>query len=332
MPNIKPFKGLIPAPGKELEIAVRPPEAIGSDAVEMKMAQFTNSFLNVISPPHEGLSTQAVHKLAKDHFERLKKNNLILQEEEKCIYIYKITTSDSSHTCLWVCTAFEDYVSNKLKKHEHTRAEREKSLMEYFMKTGVDANPVIVTYPKSNTVDEIMSSVVKNTPEHNFTDSSEDTNHKIWVIRKGDVQDSLIKAFADIPSSYIADGHHRAAAASNVGVEKSMHNLKHTGTESYNYFSTVYFSDDQLKIYEFNRLVRDLNGNSPEQFIEKISQYFEVTPNGKDPISPTEMNQFGMYLEGKWYHLNVKESVKIGDTPVESLTYPFCRTNCLNLF
>jgi uncharacterized protein (DUF1015 family) len=319
MPNIKPFRGLIPAPGKELEIAVRPPEAIGSNPGDIKMAQFTNSFLNVICPSHDGLSINGVHALAKNHFERLKKNNLIVHEEEKCIYIYKITTEESSHTCLWVCTAFEDYVNNKLKKHEHTRAEREKGLMEYFMKTGVDANPVIVTYTKSATVDQIMYAEMLKSPSHDFFDSSENTNHKIWIIRKGEVQDSLIKAFAEIPSSYIADGHHRAAAASNVGVEKSMHNLKHTGTEPYNYFSTVYFSDDQLKIYEFNRLVRDLNGFTSQEFIEKIGEVFEVVPNGSSPICPTQMNEFGMYLDQKWYHLSLKKSVEMGNTPVEKL-------------
>jgi uncharacterized protein (DUF1015 family) len=202
-----------------------------------------------------------------------------------------------------------------VRKHELTRADREQSLIDYLQQTGIDANPVLITYKYVPEIERILQETILKEPDITYT--KENSDHKLWIIDQKAVIMSLIKAFASLPSSYIADGHHRAAAASLYGIQRRKLNLKHKGDEEYNFFTSVYMSTDQLKIYGFNRLVKDLKGHSVSEFLEKLKTDFNITDSDK-VVLPTEMHAFGMYLDKKWFLLEFKHELNI-KSPLEEL-------------
>jgi uncharacterized protein (DUF1015 family) len=217
------------------------------------------------------------------------------------------------------CASVEDYMNNVIKKHELTRPDKEEDRMKHVRITNANMEPVFFTYPANARINELVDEIVQNNkPDFDFT-ASDGVGHDFWVIRNKKVIDEIIEIFATFPSTYVADGHHRTAAAALVGNEKKEKNNNHDGSEEYNFFLAVHFPDNQLTIIDYNRLVKDLNGLSKNEFISKLEQGFIVSEKGKSIYKPNKLHQFSMYLDGKWYSLLAKPETYNDDDPIDVL-------------
>jgi uncharacterized protein (DUF1015 family) len=320
MPKIKAFRGWRPAPDKVLEVVIKPFDTFYTAKARTILLSNPYSFLHTIEPlidnPYmRGSREEIIFKKAKEHFDEFTENGVLVQDPKPAIYIYRTINRGVTQTGIWTCTALDDYLDNTLKKHEYTRADREKDLIEYLQNTGIDANPVLVTYMPKPEIAEIIAGVTAQPPHtHFFADEQE---HFLWKLDDEQCIQQLVSLFAELPGSYIADGHHRAAASSLSGIERRKNNLRHRGNEEYNYFSTLYFSTDQLIIFEFQRLVKDLNGLSEAEFIQKLEAHFELKPS--DASKPGSLHQFKLYLEDRWYELKAKPHTFDQKNPVQRL-------------
>ena len=217
---------------------------------------------------------------------------------------------------LAVASHYQDYIDGKIKKHELTRTEKEEDRMIHVRNQSANIEPVFFAYPAKKEIDEIVENIVKNQPaEYDFT-TSDDVRHQFWVINDKATNDRITKIFEGIPALYVADGHHRTAAAARVGAERAAANPHHTGNEEYNYFLAVLFPDNQLNIIDYNRVVKDLNGLTSEQFMEALKKDFDVQEIGKEIYKPNKLHNFGMYLDGKWYSLTAKPGTYDDNDPI----------------
>jgi uncharacterized protein (DUF1015 family) len=221
-----------------------------------------------------------------------------------------------TQTGIWTVTSIDDYLNNVVKKHELTNSAREQSLIDYIQQTGIDANPVLITYKPVSAIDKIIRENTLNKADISF--KKDETEHHLWKIDTEKTLEILVNEFSKLPSTYIADGHHRAAATSLLGIQRRKLNLKHQGDEEYNFFTSIYMSTDQLRIYGFNRLIKDLNGLSVEKVIELISQNFKVTES-LNILEPYDVHVFGMYLAGRWYKLSAKSEIIHTNNPLAKL-------------
>jgi uncharacterized protein (DUF1015 family) len=330
MPKIKAFKGARPRKNKVLDVIAKPFESFYTEQAKDILQTNKYSFLHAIEPlidnPFQrGPREEIIFKKAKEHFEEFLEDGILVQDKKSAIYIYRTVNKGFIQTGIWCCTLIDDYLDNTLKKHEFTRADREKDLIEYLQNTGIDANPVLVTYQSKPEINLLIDEVTKEEPEFHF--DAEGQEHFLWKIDNEEKIKRLTGFFAELPCSYIADGHHRAAASSLAGIERRKNNLKHNGTEEYNYFTTLYFSTDQLLIFEFQRLVKDLNGYSEDEFLEKLKQDFTVSAS--DSKKPEDLHQFKMYLSGKWYELLSKDHIRSLTDPVKKLDVSILQNHIL---
>lgn len=331
MPKIKPFRGIHPARQIADQVIVNLENLSISEA---KVIQQENpySYVNMVVPRLDNLfllgsKNELAYKKINENFEEFLEKGILVRDPKSAFYIYRYSGRDTVQTGLWVTTSIDDYLTNVVKKHELTKHDREKSLIEYLQLTGIDANPVLITYRAVPGIDKIIAEYVKHRPELEF--SKNGSEHSLWGINNEQLINELTALFNDIPSSYIADGHHRAAAASLSGIQRRKLNLKHHGGEEYNYFSSVYMSTDQLRIYSFNRLVKGLNGLSEDEFIDKISSCFWVNEHN-EPFIPEQIHQFGMYLNRKWYVLIARENIVQDDDPLNALDVSLLHDFILN--
>lgn len=320
MPRIESFKGLRPAKDKLSQVIVKPFDSFYTNEARKILESNPYSFLHTIEPlvenPYQrGSREEIIFKKAKEYFDEFQEEGILIQDEKPAIYIYRTLNKGHLQTGIWVCTALDDYLDNTLKKHEYTRADREKDLIEYLQNTGIDSNPVLVTYEPREEINAIIHDTVKHTPEFEF--EADNQKHFLWKLENPLIIEKLVYYFKQLPCSYIADGHHRAAAASMAGIERRKNNLRHTGLEEYNFFSTLYFSFDQLLVYEFQRLVKDLNGFTASDFLIKLSGDFDVLPSSIS--KPEKRHHITMYLEGAWYLLQAKSHTYQEKDAVNSL-------------
>ncbi len=304
MPKINAFKGFRPAANLVLQVIAKPFESFYTEKAKVILQNNPISFLHTIEPlidnPYQrGSREELVFKKAKEHFEDFIEDDILIEDSNPCIYIYRTFNKGNWQTGIWCVTAIDDYLDNTLRKHEHTRADREKDLIEYLDNTGIDANPVLVTYAGNARIQNIIDQTLNQIPIADFF--ADDQQHQLWKIDSQDQINILIKEFENLECSYIADGHHRAAAASLAGIQRRKNNLKHRGNEEYNFFSTLYFSFDQLQVFEFQRVLKDLNGLSTEDFLEKLKENFEVQKSQKG--KPNQRHLFQLYVEKSWYEL-----------------------------
>jgi uncharacterized protein (DUF1015 family) len=214
------------------------------------------------------------------------------------------------------CAGVEDYMNNVIKKHELTRPDKEEDRMKHVRVTNANMEPVFFSYPAKKEIDEIVEAFVKNNaPVYDFT-ADDGFGHHFWVIDQEDIINNLVALFEQLPSTYVADGHHRTAAAALVGNEKKEKNINHNGKEEYNFFLAVHFPDDQLTIIDYNRVVKDLNGLSKEAFIEKLKNSFSLENKGKEIYKPAKLHEFSMYLDGEWYALEAKSNTYNDNDPI----------------
>lgn len=312
MAFIKPFRAL--RPPKELadKLAALPYDVMDVEEARVMAAGNPHSFLHISRaeidlPPHIDPHDDIVYKQGKLNLEQFIDEGLLVEEDQECFYVYRQRMGGVEQTGLVVCAGVDDYQSGVIKKHEHTRADKEEDRVRHIDYLNANDEPVFYLCRSSNEIDKIISGVASDIPEYDFV-AEDGVAHTLWVIRNKDIINRLVELFADIPRLYVADGHHRSAAAGRVRELRRNSNPSHSGAEEYNSFLTVIFPEDQLNILPYNRVVKDLNGLTQDVFLKMASEIFTITTSPV-PVVPAERHQFGMYLKGQWYDLQVKPGV-----------------------
>ena len=319
MVKIKAFKGIRPPQQFAAEVASRPYDVLNS--AEAKAEAGEKSLLHIIKSeidfdPIADEHSQEVYDKAVENFKKWKANGWLVQDPEERYYIYAQTMNGRTQYGLVACCHFEDYMSGKIEKHELTRVEKEEDRMKHVRNQNANIEPVFFAYPAVEEMDKIVDNVVRNSkPVYDFV-AEDGFGHHFWVIEDASVNKRITDIFASIPALYVADGHHRTAAAARVGQEKKNQNPNHTGNEEYNYFLSVIFPDNQLKIIDYNRVVKDLNGLTAQQLIEKLGKSFEVKEMGSEIYTPSKLHNFSMYLDGRWYSLTAKAGTYNDSDPI----------------
>lgn len=321
MAIIKPFKGIRPKRELVEKIASRPYDVLNSEEARAEAAGNEMSLYHIIKPEIDfpvgtDEHDEKVYRKAAENFEMFQKNGWLVQDGKENYYVYAQTMNGKTQYGLVVCAYVDDYMTGKIKKHELTRKDKEEDRMKHVRVNNANVEPVFFAYPHNNELDAIVKEVTKGKPEYDFVAELDGFGHTFWLIEDEAKIKRITEIFATIPSLYIADGHHRSAAAALVGDEKRRQNPAHKGNEEYNYFMAVCFPDDQLTIIDYNRVVKDLNGLTDEQFIEKLKKNFDVELKGKDIYKPSKLHNFSMYLSGNWYSLTAKAGTYDDKDPI----------------
>lgn len=320
MAILKAFKGIRPAKDKVKQLASRPYDVLDSNEARAEASGNIYSFLHVVKPeidlpPNIDPYSKDVYLKGKENFEKLLKNGVFFQDDKECLYIYQQTMDGRKQNGIVGCAAVDDYLNDIIKKHELTRPDKEEDRKNHVRIGNMNAEPVFFAYPAVKALDEIVNSIIKDSPEYDFV-ADDGIGHTFWVVKDDDTIKKIIELFAKIPNTYVADGHHRTAAAALVGKERREANPNHTGKEEYNYFLAVHFPDNQLKIFDYNRVVKDLNKLSTEEFLEKVSENFLVEEKGNKTYKPNKFHNLGMYLDKKWYSLTAKAGTYNDNDPI----------------
>jgi uncharacterized protein (DUF1015 family) len=335
MPVIKPFKAFRPQPNLVTKVASPPYDVISTEEARQLAKDNPISSLHINKAEIDLDSSvdhydQKVYEKASENLNKLIKERVYLQDEEEKIYIYRQIMKGRAQTGLVVCVSIDDYCKGKIKKHENTREDKEKDRINHIDFTDANTGPVFLTYKAKDEINQVVSRWTKEKePVYDFT-SEDKITHTCWVINDKLTIQQLIKSFAEIDYLYIADGHHRAAAATKVGLKRRGEFKDYTGKEEFNYFLSVLFPHDELYIMDYNRVVADLAGNSEEEFIRKISEKFTVEKySGEGPCRPEERHTFGMYLNNCWYKLTAKLGTFNESDALESLDVSILQNNLL---
>lgn len=308
MIKIKPFKGVRPPQEYAKEVASRPYDVLNSR--EAKAEAGEKSLLHITKPeidfdPIIDEHSQQAYDKAIDNYKLWKSKGWLVKDQKEMYYIYAQTMDGRTQYGLVAACHYVDYIEGRIKKHELTLPSKEDDRMIHVRNQNANIEPVFFTYPAVSEMDSIVKEVVKKKPEYDFV-ADDGFGHHLWLVDDDVTIKRITEIFAKMPALYVADGHHRTAAAARVGQEKKGQNPNHTGNEEYNYFLAVIFPDDQLKIIDYNRVVKDLNGLTTQQFIEKLQATFEVKEMGTNIYTPNKLHNFSMYMEGKWYSLTAK--------------------------
>jgi len=321
MAILKAFKGLRPPKEIARDLASRPYDVLNSEEARKEAYGNKYSLLHIIKPeidlPEDiDLYAPEVYKKAKDNFELFQKNGWLVPDDDEYLYIYAQTMNNKTQYGLVGCAAVEDYMNNRIKKHELTRKAKEEDRMKHVRITNANMEPVFFTYPAILKIDSIVADWVKNhEPIYDFI-AVDGFGHHFLVVDDKKTIELLINLFADLPVTYVADGHHRTAAAALVGNEKRMNNPNHKGDEEYNYFLAVHFPDNQLTIIDYNRVVTDLNGMTKQEFINNLKVHFDIVEKGENIYKPDRLHTFGMYIDKKWYSLTAKPGTYNDSDPI----------------
>lgn len=322
MPLIKPFCGLRP-PNWQAEAVIAPPYDVMNVAEARKMVEGRFwSFLHVsraeVDLP-EGTDPYApeVYAKAADKLASMRSAGILELDPQPCFYVYRIWEGSHVQTGLVAAASVDAYDQGRIKKHEFTRPAKEDDRVRNIDALNAQTGPVLLAYPSHESVDEILASVAEGFPDINAI-AQDGSNHQLWIVSDRAKQEQLARAFEALPALYVADGHHRSAAASRVAADRRAANPEHTGDEPYNYFLTVIFPHREMQILDYNRVVRDLNGLDKQAFLEKVSECFSVIPQGA-AVKPGKRGEFGMYLDGQWYRLTINASLIPKDDPVRRL-------------
>jgi uncharacterized protein (DUF1015 family) len=325
MAIVKPFKGLRPPQEIVKQLASRPYDVLNSDEARKEAAGNPYSLLRVTKaeidlPQGTDEHSKEVYDKVVENFNLFKQNGWLVKEDEEKFYIYAQTMNGRTQYGIVGCAHIDDYLNNHIKKHELTRKDKEEDRMIHVRITNANVEPVFFSYPANRNIDKIVKDIVKNqAPEYDFV-ADDGFGHHFWVINDKDTNVRIAEIFKNkIPNLYVADGHHRTAAAALVGSEKRSQNPNHNGTEEYNYFMAVMFPDNQLKIIDYNRLVKDLNKLSKASFFQLLEESVIVEKMGTDIYKPTKLHEFSMYFEGEWYKLTAKSHTYNDNDPIGAL-------------
>lgn len=332
MVQIKPFKGIRPPKAIAHEVASRPYDVLSSKEAQEEACE--KSLLHIIKPeidfhPIIDEHSEEVYDKAVSNFKAWKNNGWLVQDDEPHYYVYAQTMDGRTQYGLVACCHFDDYLTGKIKKHELTRRDKEEDRMIHVKIQNANIEPVFFSYPAVKEVDEIVKNIIQGEPEYDFT-AEDGFSHHFWVISDRNVNDRITEIFENVPALYVADGHHRTAAAALVGQQKMKENPNHNGTEEYCYFLSVLFPDNQLKIIDYNRTVKDLNGLSKEQFLEELSKDFDVEEIGCNIYKPDRLHNFAMYIDSKWYSFTAKTGRYDDNDPIGVLDVTILSDRVLN--
>ena len=320
MARIKPFKGVRPPKQFVEEVASRPYDVLNSEEARKEAEGNEKSLYHIIKPEIDfeiGFDEHdpAVYDKAVENFKKFQNNGWLVQDDKENYYIYAQTMNGRTQYGFVVGAWVPDYMEGRIKKHELTRRDKEEDRMKHVRCNNANIEPVFFAFPDNDVLENIIRDVTANTPEYDFV-APDGFGHTLWVIDNPDTINTITEEFAKIPNLYIADGHHRSAAAALVGAEKAAANPNHTGEEEYNYFMAVAFPASHLQIIDYNRVVKDLNGLTPEEFLNKLSENFIVEKKGKDVYTPAGLHNFSLYLNGEWYSLTAKPGTFNDSDPI----------------
>lgn len=320
MAKVKPFKGVRPPRHLVTEVASRPYDVLNSEEARAEAEGNEKSLYHIIKPeidflPGTDEHDPVVYTKAVENFNNFQQQGWLKQDDTEHYYIYAQTMNGRTQYGIVIAANVDDYMTGKIKKHELTRRDKEEDRMKHVRVNNANIEPVFLAFPDNKVLQHIIDTVTAGEPEYDFT-APDGFGHHFWVINDQETIDTITKEFEKIPYLYIADGHHRTAAAALVGNEKAKANPNHKGNEEYNFFLAVAFPASHLNIIDYNRVVKDLNGLTPEQFINKLKENFIVTPKGSEAYRPEKLHNFALYLPGQWYSLTAKEGTYNDSDPI----------------
>ena len=320
MAKVKPFRGLRPPKQFVEQVASKPYDVLSSEEARAEAEGNEKSLYHIIKPeidfePGTGEHEQKVYDKAVENFQKFQREGWLVQDEKEQYYLYAQTMDGRTQYGLVVGASVDDYLTGKIKKHELTRKEKEVDRMHHIEINNANIEPVFLSFPTNEVLERVIAQTAKTQPEYDFV-SEDGIGHTLWCISDDAVINEITEAFAKIPYLYIADGHHRTAAAAHVGEEKAKADPNHTGKEEYNYLLAVCFPESHLKVMDYNRVVKDLNGLTDEEFLQKLGEKFVVEDKGTEIYRPAALHNFSLYLGGKWYSLTAKEGTYDDNDPI----------------
>lgn len=320
MAKVKPFKGVRPPREMVTEVASRPYDVLNSEEARDEAKGNDKSLYHIIKPeidfaPGTDEHAPEVYDRAVENFNAFQRNGWLVQDDKEHYYIYAQTMDGRTQYGIVVAANVDDYMNERIKKHELTRRDKEEDRMKHVRINNANIEPVFFAFPDNEALERIIMEVTKGDPEYDFT-APDGFGHHFWVIDNDETIAAITAEFDKIPYLYIADGHHRTAAAALVGNEKARQNPNHRGDEEYNYFLAVCFPASHLKIIDYNRVVKDLNGLTPAQFLAKLTENFIVEDKGAEIYQPKSLHNFSLYLDGTWYSLIAKDGRYDDNDPI----------------
>lgn len=311
MAEIKPFKAIRPTEDKAAFVASRSYEEYSKNELNSILKYNPFSFLHIINPGfkfHKAISGKERFKLVRNRYLEFLEDDIFEKEQEACFYLYQISKGDFKALGFFCACSVVDYQNDVIKKHEDTIQRREKLFANYLNTVGFNAEPVLITYPNDTSIRSILQNEMLQSPLYDFT-TTDKVNHRLWKISDAAIIEELQRAFDKIDALYIADGHHRSASSHLLAEKMKGENSSHKGDEAYNYFMAYLIPESDIKIYEFNRMVRDLNGYSKEEFLIQLDTYFRIEKKDDGLYKPTQKHHFSMYLDGEFYSLYLRKKV-----------------------
>ncbi|MDU4883708.1 DUF1015 domain-containing protein [uncultured Clostridium sp.] len=333
MAIVRAFKAFRPKVGLESKIAALPYDVMNSEEAREMVRDNEYSFLHVDRaevnlPKDTNIYDKAVYEKARDILDKMIQDGLYVQDDNPCMYIYRQTMNGNSQTGLVICAAIDDYINDKIKKHEHTRKDKEIDRINHVDYCDANTGPIFLTYRNQTEISKIMDKWIQNEPLYDFI--SEDGNgHIIWIINNDSDIKKLTTLFKTIDSLYIADGHHRAKSAVEVGLKRRRENPGYTGEEEFNYFLAIVYPDNELEVLDYNRTVKDLNGLNEDEFLSAIEKNFKIKVS-KEAVKPKKKHTFGMYMNNIWYELEAKDGTFNEEDPMERLDVSILQNNLLS--
>ncbi|MEL6632650.1 MAG: DUF1015 family protein [Bacteroidota bacterium] len=320
MAIIKPFKGLRPKAQDAASVASRPYDVLNTAEAKAEAEGLPNSFLHVVKPEIDFPSDHdpyapAIYQKGKDNFQRMVDEGIFSEDDTECLYIYRLEMGHVKQSGIVAAASVQDYFDDVIKKHELTRPVKEEDRKNHVRVSQMNYEPVFFAYPNVSELDAVVTKIEQGTPAYDFT-LDDGVRHVLWKVADTATIEQITTLFAEkVPATYVADGHHRTAAAALVGREIAEANPNHTGNEKYNYFLAVHFPDNQLEIIDYNRVVKDLNGHSEEDFLKALENSFQVE-EAEGLYKPQMLHELSMYMNGKWYVLNAKSDTYDDNDPI----------------
>lgn len=324
MALVKPFRGIRPPQDLVEKVASRPYDVLSSEEARKEAGDNEMSLYHIIKPeinfePGTSEYDPRVYTSAAEHFKAFQDKHWLVQDEKEHYYIYAQTMNGKTQYGLVVAASVDDYLTGVIKKHELTRRDKEEDRMKHVRVCNANMEPVFFAYPDDEVLTALLQRYAATKPVYDFVAPDDGFRHQFWIINDQNDIATITAEFAKMPHLYIADGHHRSAAAALVGAEKAKQNPNHTGNEEYNYFMAVCFPASQLTILDYNRVVKDLNGLMPEEFLKKLSEDFEVEDKGEAIYKPQHIHEFSLYLDKHWYSLVARPQAYDDNDPIKSL-------------
>ncbi|MBE6048569.1 MAG: DUF1015 domain-containing protein [Clostridium sp.] len=329
---VKAFKGIRPVEELASKIAALPYDVMNSEEAREMVKGNPYSFLHVDRAeidldPSIDVHDKKVYEKARANLDKMILNGEYIQDEKPCLYIYRQIMNGRAQTGLVFCASIDDYINNNIKKHEFTRADKELDRINHVDYCDANTGPIFLTYKEDNVASEVIKDWCKRKPTYDFT-SEDGISHIVWVVDNEIIVNEIISLFKDVNAFYIADGHHRSASAVKVGLKRRNTNPNFTGEEEFNYFLAVAFPDNDLMVLDYNRVVKDTNGLTKQELIQKLEEKFIVTKSDTQ-VKPSKKHTFGMFIDEEWYLLEAKNGSYNKEDPIDSLDVAILQNNVL---